>query len=392
MTTEMPPLKFAMTNGIRMGYYEAGPVSDTPPLVLCHGWPEIAFSWRHQIKALAAAGIRVIAPDQRACGATAGPDAVEGYDLEHLTADLVGLLDHLKIEKVIFVGHDWGGFIVWQMPLRHPSRVVGVIGVNTPYTPRAPVDPIQIFRKRFGERAPAIGQEGGKKWTAAVDFLTDDSQVRQAARERHFCNQLDPDLLAFDRLLSRYLFSVFLKRNRQPHPQALDHHVRLKTQHRGRRKQQSLGPVVIVLHILHHHHQHEVDFAGDVVGLLRARVGQQLALQRIETGLLAEIHLHANDEGHALADGVGVDDGDFTLNRPGGAQTLDAPLYRRCGQADLRTQALRGDSSVLLQQRQQAAIEVVQSDRARFLHEIIIQCGITALLCGKSPPKSMRES
>ena len=152
MTTEMPPLKFAMTNGIRMGYYEAGPVTDTPPLVLCHGWPEMAFSWRHQIKALAAAGIRVIAPDQRGCGATVGPDAVEGYDLEHLSADLVGLLDHLKIEKAIFVGHDWGGFIVWQMPLRHPSRVAGVIGVNTPHTPRAPIDPIQIFRKRFGER------------------------------------------------------------------------------------------------------------------------------------------------------------------------------------------------------------------------------------------------
>jgi len=152
MTTEMPPLKFAMSNGIRMGYYEAGPVTDTPPLVLCHGWPEMAFSWRHQIKALAAAGIRVIAPDQRGCGATVGPDSVEGYDLEHLSADLVGLLDHLKIEKAIFVGHDWGGFIVWQMPLRHPSRVAGVIGVNTPHTPRAPVDPIQIFRKRFGER------------------------------------------------------------------------------------------------------------------------------------------------------------------------------------------------------------------------------------------------
>jgi len=153
MTTEMPPLKFAMSNGIRMGYYEAGPVTDTPPLVLCHGWPEMAFSWRHQIKALAAAGIRVIAPDQRGCGATVGPDAVEGYDIvEHLSADLVGLLDHLKIEKAIFVGHDWGGFIVWQMPLRHPSRVAGVIGVNTPHTPRAPVDPIQIFRKRFGER------------------------------------------------------------------------------------------------------------------------------------------------------------------------------------------------------------------------------------------------
>jgi pimeloyl-ACP methyl ester carboxylesterase len=61
---EMPPLQFAQVNGIRMGYYEAGPKSDKPPLISCHGWPEIAFSWRHQIKALSEAGIRVIAPDQ----------------------------------------------------------------------------------------------------------------------------------------------------------------------------------------------------------------------------------------------------------------------------------------------------------------------------------------
>jgi epoxide hydrolase A/B len=65
---QMPPLQFAQTNGIRMGYYEAGPKTDTPPVILCHGWPEIAFSWRHQLKALAAAGIRVIAPDQRGYG------------------------------------------------------------------------------------------------------------------------------------------------------------------------------------------------------------------------------------------------------------------------------------------------------------------------------------
>ena len=118
---EMPPLQFAQVNGIRMGYYEAGPSSDKPPVILCHGWPEIAFSWRHQIKALSEAGIRVIAPDQRGYGATDRPEPVEDYDMEHLTGDLVGLLDHLKIDKAIFVGHDWGGFIVWQMPLRHPS-------------------------------------------------------------------------------------------------------------------------------------------------------------------------------------------------------------------------------------------------------------------------------
>jgi non-specific protein-tyrosine kinase len=147
---EMPPLQFAQTNGIRMGFYEAGPTDDRPPVVLCHGWPEIAFSWRHQIKALADAGIRVIAPDQRGYGATDRPEPVEAYDLEHLTGDLVGLLDHLKIDKAIFVGHDWGGFVVWQMPLRHRDRVAGVVGVNTPHRPRLPIDPVELFRERFG--------------------------------------------------------------------------------------------------------------------------------------------------------------------------------------------------------------------------------------------------
>jgi pimeloyl-ACP methyl ester carboxylesterase len=147
----MPPLQFAHSNGIRMGYYEAGPATDQPPMVLCHGWPELAFSWRHQIKALSDAGIRVIAPDQRGYGATDRPEPVEAYDLEQLTADLVGLLDHLRIDKAIFVGHDWGGFVAWQMPLRHPARVAGVVGINTPHLPRAPIDPIALFRKRFGE-------------------------------------------------------------------------------------------------------------------------------------------------------------------------------------------------------------------------------------------------
>jgi pimeloyl-ACP methyl ester carboxylesterase len=148
---EMPPLQFAKTNGIRMGFYEAGPKTDAPPVILCHGWPELAFSWRHQIKALSDAGIRVIAPDQRGYGATDRPEAVEAYDLEHLTGDLVGLLDHFDIDKAIFVGHDWGGFVVWQMALRHRDRVAGVVGVNTPHYDRAPADPIELMRQRYGE-------------------------------------------------------------------------------------------------------------------------------------------------------------------------------------------------------------------------------------------------
>jgi epoxide hydrolase A/B len=157
---EMPPLQFAQTNGIRMGFYEAGPKTDRPPVVLCHGWPEIAFSWRHQIKALGEAGIRVIAPDQRGYGATDRPEPVEAYDLEHLTADLAGLLDCLGIDKAVFVGHDWGGFVVWQMALRHPDRVAGVVGLNTPHANRAASDPIELMRKRFGEHMYIVQFQG----------------------------------------------------------------------------------------------------------------------------------------------------------------------------------------------------------------------------------------
>jgi len=146
----LPAPQFADINGVRLAYYEAGPRVGVP-IVFCHGFPELAFSWRHQIAALAAAGRWVIAPDQRGYGLTAGPEAVEAYDMEHLTGDLVGLLDHLGAEKAIFVGHDWGGIVVWAMPLLHPSRVAGVVGLNTPFIPRLPFDPIEMFRNAYGE-------------------------------------------------------------------------------------------------------------------------------------------------------------------------------------------------------------------------------------------------
>ncbi|MBO9708928.1 MAG: alpha/beta hydrolase [Caulobacter sp.] len=146
----MPAPSFAQFNGVRMAYYEAGPRRGVP-IVLCHGFPEFSYSWRHQIAALAAAGRWVIAPDQRGYGLTEVPQAVEAYDMAHLTSDLVGLLDHLGVEKAVFCGHDWGGIIVWQMPLMHPERVAGIIGVNTPFVPRLPMDPIAMFRRAYGE-------------------------------------------------------------------------------------------------------------------------------------------------------------------------------------------------------------------------------------------------
>ncbi|HEX4710420.1 alpha/beta hydrolase [Phenylobacterium sp.] len=149
LESQMPPVQRAPVNGIEMAYYEAGP-REGVPIILCHGFPELAFSWRHQLKAFEAAGRWVVAPDQRGYGLSSRPEAVTDYDMEHLTGDLTGLLDHLGVEKAIFCGHDWGGIVVWQLPLMHPGRVAGVIGLNTPFMPRSPLDPIALMRMRFG--------------------------------------------------------------------------------------------------------------------------------------------------------------------------------------------------------------------------------------------------
>jgi pimeloyl-ACP methyl ester carboxylesterase len=136
---EVPP--------IQLSVHEAG---SGPAVVLCHGFPELAYSWRHQFGALVAAGFRVIAPDGRGYGGSDRPEPIRAYDIHHLCSDLVGLLDVLGIERAVFAGHDWGGFVVWAMPILHPDRTAGVIGVNTPYLPRSPIPPLQLFRALVG--------------------------------------------------------------------------------------------------------------------------------------------------------------------------------------------------------------------------------------------------
>jgi pimeloyl-ACP methyl ester carboxylesterase len=131
------------TNGISMHVAEAGTGF---PVLFCHGWPELWYSWRHQLRGLAAAGFRAIAPDQRGYGDTDAPPGVEQYTIHHLVGDLTGLLDALEIEKAVLVGHDWGGAIVWQMALLAPHRVERVVGVNTPYFPRLPIRPTTMMQ------------------------------------------------------------------------------------------------------------------------------------------------------------------------------------------------------------------------------------------------------
>jgi pimeloyl-ACP methyl ester carboxylesterase len=137
----------ARVGEITLSVHEAG---SGPAVVLCHGFPELAYSWRHQLTALAEAGFRAIAPDQRGYGASDRPEAIADYDIHHLCGDMTGLLDALGIEKAVFCGHDWGGFVVWAMPILHPERTAGVIGVNTPYFPRAAEPPTAAMRKLAG--------------------------------------------------------------------------------------------------------------------------------------------------------------------------------------------------------------------------------------------------
>jgi pimeloyl-ACP methyl ester carboxylesterase len=123
-----------------------------PPVILCHGFPELWYSWRHQLPAVAAAGFRAVAPDQRGYGGTDAPPDALSYDIAHLTDDLTGLLDELGEERAAFVGHDWGAIVAWQLALLAPERVAAVAGLSVPALPRAPSRPTELLRARAGDR------------------------------------------------------------------------------------------------------------------------------------------------------------------------------------------------------------------------------------------------
>jgi pimeloyl-ACP methyl ester carboxylesterase len=138
------------TNGVRLRVTEAGE-RGAPVVVLAHGFPELAYSWRHQIPALAAAGYHVLAPDQRGYGGSSRPSAVEDYNIVNLTGDIAGLLDDVGAERAVIVGHDWGSPVATNFPLLHPDRVHAVVAMSVPPVPRASAPPTAIWRKIFGD-------------------------------------------------------------------------------------------------------------------------------------------------------------------------------------------------------------------------------------------------
>ncbi|WP_457579910.1 alpha/beta fold hydrolase [Ensifer canadensis] len=129
-------------NGIRLNILEAG---EGPPVLLCHGFPETAYAWRHQVAALAAAGFRAVAPDMRGYGKSSRPDKVDQYTLFHLVGDMVGLLDALGVESAVIVGNDWGASVAWQAALLRPDRFTGVVAIGVPIMEPPPIPPTQIF-------------------------------------------------------------------------------------------------------------------------------------------------------------------------------------------------------------------------------------------------------
>ena len=134
------------TNGIRV----RAAVEGTGPLVvMIHGFPELWYSWRHQIKPVAATGLRVVAPDVRGYGGSDKPHEVEAYDMETLMNDVVGLIDALGEEKAVLVGHDWGAPICWNTAALHPERVSAVAGLSVPYRGRIDVPVIDLWRRIY---------------------------------------------------------------------------------------------------------------------------------------------------------------------------------------------------------------------------------------------------
>ena len=146
---DFPEPTLIPVNGVTLEVFHAGRPGRRA-IVLCHGWPEHAFSWRHQVPALVAAGYHVIVPNQRGYGNSSCPEDVAAYDIEHLSGDLVALLDHFGYNDATFVGHDWGAMVVWGLTLLHPHRVTGVINLSLPYQERGDTPWVELLEGMLG--------------------------------------------------------------------------------------------------------------------------------------------------------------------------------------------------------------------------------------------------
>ncbi|MEU6657870.1 alpha/beta hydrolase [Streptomyces sp. NPDC046821] len=149
----LPEPRFVSTNGVRLAVFEAKPAQRTKDVcvVLCHGFPELAASWRNQLQPIADAGFHVMAPDMRGYGQSSGPEDRRAYSIAETTADVAGLIADAGYEKAVVVGHDFGGMVSWMMPYLQPDSVAGVITLNTPFG-YSRENPIERYEQAYGPR------------------------------------------------------------------------------------------------------------------------------------------------------------------------------------------------------------------------------------------------
>ena len=145
---QFPKAEMIDCGAVELEVFQAG--QGGIPVLLAHGWPEHAYSWRYQIPALVDQGYHVIAPNQRGYGKSSQPESVEAYDCYNLTSDHIALLDALSIDQAVFVGHDWGALVVWYQPLLNSDRVLGLANFSVPFLPRPPIDPVVLMEQANG--------------------------------------------------------------------------------------------------------------------------------------------------------------------------------------------------------------------------------------------------
>jgi epoxide hydrolase A/B len=145
----MTRTRTVQTRSLRMHVHEQG---EGPLVILCHGFPELGATWRHQLRALAEAGYHAVAPDQRGYGLTESPARVEAYTILHLVGDVIALMDALEAPRAVLVGHDWGAPVVWNTAMLRPDRVAAVVGMSVPAGRRSPVPTTEAMRRAFGDQ------------------------------------------------------------------------------------------------------------------------------------------------------------------------------------------------------------------------------------------------
>jgi pimeloyl-ACP methyl ester carboxylesterase len=140
----MPTSRIVSVNGIEMFLLEQG---EGPLVILCHGWPELSYSWRHQIPAIAEAGFHVVAPDMRGFGRTGAPDDIEAYSIFDLVGDMVALVAALGQKQAAIIGHDWGAPVAWHAALFRPDLFSAVAGLSVPPPWRGRGRPLDSLRE-----------------------------------------------------------------------------------------------------------------------------------------------------------------------------------------------------------------------------------------------------